>query len=287
MRRNTLLLVLSGILSMFLFSCQTVEEAQAVETITRLPLLDIHEETHMKGQFQDEIHQLSFEVKEDNSFYHLTAEVEGKILEALVSYENFSIHFNGHENMLSATEMKVLNKAAIKLAERVYNSQVDNSAGHCGNDTHEDEASAITFTEAENTLVRVLDYWSNAPEGYVFGERSIVDQFEENQRRGNDGVSCIRRGRSYSLQYDGSRGNTNVTRTAGYNGGGSYGCMGRCGGNCGRWWIPSSWTLDCFEHDECSLRYGASGGSSDPNCGDEFNEAADDWTFGVIRGCRG
>jgi len=167
----------------------------------------------------------------------------------------------------------------------------DDQNGHCGvgstAQTQQTGPTEISFTEGENTVVRILDYWSQAPANYVYGERLVEDKIEPTQRRGNDGVSCIKKGRRYSLQYDGSRGNTNVTRTANYNGGGSYGCMGRCGGGCGRWWIPSSWTLDCFEHDECSLRYGASGGSSDSNCGDEFNEAADDWTFGVIRGCRG
>lgn len=63
--------------------------------------------------------------------------------------------------------------------------------------------------------------------------------------------------------------------------------MGRCGPGCGRSWIPSGWAKDCMDHDQCSHKNYSSGGGSDPNCGDEYNEAIDDWTFSVIRGCNG
>jgi hypothetical protein len=39
--------------------------------------------------------------------------------------------------------------------------------------------------------------------------------------------------------------------------------------------------------DVCSFRYGASGGSSDPNCGDEYNNAYDDFMNFGWYGCGG
>ncbi|MCI4668478.1 MAG: hypothetical protein MRZ79_10085 [Bacteroidia bacterium] len=290
MKLSTLLaLPILGMLFAFQ-SCQVTSETET-EVVLKPRLLEVNLPEHIKGTFSNSEHSVNYEVVLEKEIYHLTAMIDGKVLEAMVSYEDFSIDFDGHSNTLTAEQMLTLNGAAVKIGESIYDSQPDHSQYSCNDGSHsqqnESDASEFVISEAENTLVRILDYWSNAPAGYVYGERQVTADPGPTERRGNDGVSCIKRGRSYALQYDGSRGNTNVTRTAGYNGGGSYGCMGRCGGNCGRWWIPSSWTLDCFEHDECSLSYGASGGSSDRNCGDEFNEAADDWTFGVIRGCSG
>ncbi len=104
----------------------------------------------------------------------------------------------------------------------------------------------------------------------------------------NEGITCIYKGTNVTATYDlGNNGTVrNRTVKVNSNGGGSYGCMGRCGGGCG-WGAPSSYTKDCMDHDKCSLDTGASGGSSDSNCGDEFDHAADDWTWGVWRGCRG
>lgn len=55
----------------------------------------------------------------------------------------------------------------------------------------------------------------------------------------------------------------------------SYDCQGRCGASCGTS-VCSNWAADCLKHDVCSWYYGSSGGASDPNCGDEYNNAVDD-----------
>jgi hypothetical protein len=60
-----------------------------------------------------------------------------------------------------------------------------------------------------------------------------------------------------------------------------YSCMGRCGAGCSG--IGGGWTKDCLDHDTCSLKYKASGGASDPNCGNEYNEASDD----IFASCTG
>ncbi len=64
-------------------------------------------------------------------------------------------------------------------------------------------------------------------------------------------------------------------------GSGNYACMGRCGAGCSG--FGGGWTLDCLEHDACSHDLCASGGGSDPNCGDEYNHASSD----IFSSCSG
>ncbi|MEM6831923.1 MAG: hypothetical protein AAF551_15540, partial [Bacteroidota bacterium] len=102
-----------------------------------------------------------------------------------------------------------------------------------------------------------------------------------------EGITCIRRNTFVNAEYDDARGVHSDRVRVGSKARQGYDCMGRCGANCGRWWIPSAWTKDCMDHDQCSNVNNSSGGVADGNCGDEFTQAADDYVFGVIRGCRG
>ena len=104
----------------------------------------------------------------------------------------------------------------------------------------------------------------------------------------NEGITCISKGSTVTAVYDkGSSGTvvrTNIKVGNSYKGGS---CMGRCGASCG-WGAPSAWAKDCLDHDICIVdQNGVNGGATDTNCGDEFRHAADDYTFGVLRGCRG
>lgn len=104
----------------------------------------------------------------------------------------------------------------------------------------------------------------------------------------NEGITCISKGSTVTATYDkGTNGtiiNKNIKVGNSYKGGN---CMGRCGGSCG-WGAPSAWTKDCLDHDICIVdQNGQNGLANDKNCGDEFKHAADDYTFGVLRGCRG
>jgi hypothetical protein len=62
--------------------------------------------------------------------------------------------------------------------------------------------------------------------------------------------------------------------------------MGRCGIDCG-WGAASAWTQDCLDHDACSYQQKAKNQRRDLDCGDEFDQAADDWIMGVLVGCDG
>lgn len=104
----------------------------------------------------------------------------------------------------------------------------------------------------------------------------------------DEGITCISKGTTVTAEYDkGTSGTlikTNIKVGTSYKGGS---CMGRCGGACG-WGAPSAWTKDCLDHDICIVdQNGQNDLATDPNCGDEFRHAADDYTFGVLRGCSG
>lgn len=118
-----------------------------------------------------------------------------------------------------------------------------------------------------------------------FHRKLIMVDGPVSQANGDEGSKCIKRGSTYSAFYDNSNGagtTKNVTCNSNLGssacGGGDYSCMGKCAAGCGFGW---AWTLDCLEHDICSHDLCASGGSSDPNCGDEYNDASGDfWAFG-------
>jgi hypothetical protein len=169
---------------------------------------------------------------------------------------------DGHSAVLSEAERKALAQAA------------------------QDYAKQQNITESspleQKTLYLAFDYLSQAPDNYVFPTRNFNSTHLK-----NEGITCIKKGSTVTAQW-----NTQLSSyvaeniVVGVNWPNSYGCMGRCGADCG-WGAPSSWTKDCLDHDACSYRNNASGGSSDPNCGDEFDEAADDWLGGVWWGCNG
>jgi len=130
---------------------------------------------------------------------------------------------------------------------------------------------------------KILDYLSYAPSNYAFES----NRYDKQLALKNEGISCIKKNTIVKAEWNTAAVSyVSENILVGTNWPSGYGCMGRCGSDCGGW-LPSSWTKDCMDHDACSYRNSASGGASDPNCGDEFNEAADDWTFGVITGCRG
>ena len=105
----------------------------------------------------------------------------------------------------------------------------------------------------------------------------------------DEGITCLNKGSNVTAVYDkGSNGtviSTNIKVGNNYGGGK---CMGRCGGGCDKWWAASAWAKDCLDHDICIVdQNGKNDLANDANCGDEFVHAADDYVFGVLRGCSG
>lgn len=57
----------------------------------------------------------------------------------------------------------------------------------------------------------------------------------------------------------------------------SSGCYGRCGPGCGNSTRCGRYGLDCADHDYCCQAHGGCLDPNDPECGDEFKEASDDF----------
>lgn len=60
-------------------------------------------------------------------------------------------------------------------------------------------------------------------------------------------------------------------------------CLGRCGPTCNSWDLEAF--KDCFDHDLCLSHAGGSVLLSNPNCGNEFNSAADDYVVSYGWSC--
>ncbi|AXT59102.1 hypothetical protein D1816_01640 [Aquimarina sp. AD10] len=202
--------------------------------------------------------------------FNVSLVINKKEIQASVNFEDESISINGYDNILTEQEKD----HTLLLGKTIADYLLDTKEGD--------------ISMAEYTLLSFLEYWSKSPKNYQYSKRKVTTPLNTtNLKSRNEGITCIKKNSYVNAEYDDSRGNHRDRVKVGSKPRANYGCMGRCGGDCGRWWIPSAWTKDCMDHDQCSNVNNASGGGSDRNCGDEFNEAADDYIFGVIRGCRG
>lgn len=232
--------------------------------------LEVYTDTKVSGSTAYNGTSLSYISKQTGEgTFEVQVAIGNHLLEATVNYNNEQMDLDGHGALLSNDEKDVLLTAGRDIFTYVNKTE--------GNVNY-----------AEFSLVRLMEYWSKAPTNFIYNRRSIAPQITTNAqgRLGNEGVTCIRKNTYVTAEYDDSRGRQSDRVRVGSKARSGYGCMGRCGGDCG-WGAPSAWTKDCMDHDQCSNVNFSSGGSGDSNCGDEFNEAADDWLFGVIRGCRG
>lgn len=202
--------------------------------------------------------------------FNISLKIDKTLIEATINYENESILINGYDNILTETQKGALLTTGKVIADYIL-------------ETKEGEISMTAYA-----LLSMVEYIGKSPVNYIYSKRNIKSAKNiTNLKSRNEGITCIRKNSYVNAEYDDSRGTHKDRVKVGSKARKNYGCMGRCGSDCGRWWIPSAWTKDCMDHDQCSNINNASGGSRDKNCGDEFNEAADDYIFGVIRGCRG
>lgn len=260
---------------LFLTSCSDKENYNCLE-ISQYPSLGLenHKTDQLSGNTTFDNHQLTYEVKDNKGDYYIKLVLDEHTLEAWVNFSSESLIHDGYGAVLTEEQKNILLDFTNQFGEAIVTN-------------NENTPTNFEIGRMEFTFLRTLEFWSQAPKGFVHNNKTAIAHVATKSIN-NDGITCIRRNNNYTLQYT-DRNNNVITkrRKAGYNGGGSYDCMGRCGASCGSWWVASAWTRDCFEHDQCSLDYNASGGGSDPNCGDEYWHAADDYVFGVIRGCRG
>ncbi|MEM6299247.1 MAG: hypothetical protein AAF740_11230 [Bacteroidota bacterium] len=269
--------LLLAALPILLTSCFEQQEEVVTQEINNTAGIEIYKPSHIEGEFAvngTKIHYRAKADPNDLTEVQLAFQVGDKNIESIINYNTEYLLLDGHDQVLTQDEKDGLIAAALEVGD--YINQAANA----------EEANVL---HPEYALVRMMQYLGNAPTNHVFKKLEFAGLDAPEARHGNEGITCVKKGRTVRAEYDkgtnGQRYNEAVRVNSKPRSG--YGCMGRCGADCGRWWIPSSWTKDCMDHDQCSNVFRASGGSGDSNCGDEFNEAADDWALGVARGCWG
>ncbi|WP_299902809.1 hypothetical protein [uncultured Aquimarina sp.] len=233
--------------------------------------IEIQNEDMLSGKLDTNNSTIEYSVKAISELeFKVSISIDKRNIDALIDFSKEKMSIDGHDNNFSEPQKEAL----LNTGKIISDYLLDSKKGE--------------ISMAEYTLLTLMEYWGKSPVGYIYAKRSIQSPSNSmNLKSRNEGITCIRKNTYVTAEYDDSSGNHRDRVKVGSKPKRNYGCMGRCGADCGRWWIPSAWTKDCMDHDQCSNVNNASGGSSDRNCGDEFNEAADDYVFGVIRGCRG
>ncbi len=262
------LALLSGLV---ITSCDFNEKSEFVQK---------HDQSGISGETVINNTQINFSVEAvSKTKSSIKVIVDGNILELSVDPIEEIYVAEGYNAVLTDEQKEALLALSMDLSEYI-------------NDT--DESANIH----ELALITILEYWSQAPKDYVYSTLSFgIQTFPDGPRAGissNEGITCIKKGATIKAQYDDRRGDHSDLVVVGSTGkrydgttNSNYGCMGRCGAGCGNSSVPSSWTKDCMDHDQCGVKNNSSGGAFDSNCGDEYTEAADDWSFGVAWGCNG
>lgn len=260
-----LLSTLIGLL-FFCYSCENSDDRQNSERIG----LEIQQENLFSGKTVINDHSLSYSVlSEEELSYVATLQIDDFTLEAKVKYDDETIDFDANKVVLSISQKEAL----LALGEEI--------SGYLFYDK-----STSDFTMAEYTLLRLLEYWAKSPHGYTYQKMKVKPKSQKSRLKSrNEGITCIRKNTVVNADYDDDRGN--ISEPILVNG---ERCIGRCGSGCGSvFTIASAWTKDCLDHDRCGRVNGGNANSNpfDRECGDEYFEAADDYLFGVIRGCSG
>lgn len=262
MKKHVKLLAFGAFLSLLLVGCnnETNQEADAIG-------LEVQEEYVFSGKMTIDGHDVVYNVVADNDLdYTTTLQIDDITLEAKVQYDTQSIDFDGKDAVLTIAQKETLLNVGKEISGYLFRDESFND-----------------FTMAEFTLLRLLEYWAKSPSGYPHSKMSIKSNTASALKSSDEGITCIKKNTYVTAEYDDDSGN--VSESILVNG---SDCIGRCGSGCGSWFSWSSaWTKDCLDHDRCGR---VNGGSTDPfdsECGDEYNEAADDYLFGVIRGCSG
>jgi hypothetical protein len=155
-----------------------------------------------------------------------------------------------------------------------------------------DEYPEITETLAGKVLYRHADHLAEAPVGFTMDRlevdmaklapSEVVDRADADGC-GGDGSTCLwgDRGYDYAVFDQGDDGYCTWWWVP-------YGeytsnCSGRCGAGCN--WFDDDYTWDCLDHDRCVDWYGGDVWSGNPNCGDEFWDASDDYAATYLAWC--
>jgi len=231
--------------------------------------LEEQQENSFSGKTTINGHKLTYQVKAVNELnFSNVVKIDDITLNASVAFDDQSIDFDGNNAVLSLDQKETLLDLGYEISEYVFKDK-----------------SVEEFTMTEFTLLRLLEYWAKSPSGYPHKKRKVNSNIASDQtlKSRDEGISCIRKNTYVTAEYDDNRGD--ISESILVNG---EDCIGRCGAGCGSIFsLASAWTKDCLDHDRCGRINGGSTNPFDSQCGDEYAEAADDYLFGVIRGCSG
>ncbi len=249
----------------------------AAESVETHPLeLRSADATHTSGTYTVRDAVIEFDAQAADTHVLITAQVDGKQFDVDADVVGGVYSVNGHNEILTDPERLALRGMSSALAEYLG-------------------ANPTGLTQGQQLLISLTGYWAEAPVGYVHARHTMtMDVPGRSNALGNDGIKCVRKNSWYTVTYDAGASGAVSTESVMANAnwgtggnGGNYACMGRCGAGCSGTSIYGRWTQDCLEHDVCSYRYNASGGSSDGNCGDEYDNAFDDFVNVGWYGCGG
>lgn len=249
---------------LFLISCDPSNDENSAESVG----IAIQESNVLKGKKMINKHQISYEVTEiSDAVFTAKISVDQYTLSTSVDYTSENISLDGDKAVLSNDQKESLLILGDELSAYIFK-----------------DGSVNDFTMIEYTLLRLLEYSAKSPNGYSYQKIEIKGNLINGIKGSNEGVTCIRKNTYVTAVYDDASGRQYRDRKL-VNG---NRCLGRCGSGCpGIFTIASAWTKDCLDHDQCGRVLGGSTNPFDSDCGDEYAQAADDYLFGVIRGCRG
>ena len=145
--------------------------------------------------------------------------------------------------------------------------------------------------------MRQLVHLAEAPVGHTFGaiavelaDVGLEDRVEQvsSDKCGGNGVKCLPGTSGWrNAFYDKYNSGTCLADYRKY---GNSWCAGRCGAGCPKnnWWeliSDDDYTRDCFDHDWCTVHFNEDNGSGATHCGDEYDEAVDDYAATVVDYC--
>jgi len=220
--------------------------------------------------------------------------VNGAPIEHEFDYAAQTVKIDGHGVKLEADDVQVLRTFYPMIEKALYE-----------NETAQRDASSrdLTLPRAQDALQRLATMYSEAPVGAVLGQRTVTAPKEsaaapEQRRSIVPGQAAVQAGtlQGEACQADGGDGITNLSnpcsaerwRDAYHDADHCYwstyeaygenqaSCQGRCGAGCGWLGGRGAWTVDCHDHDMCETFH-------DANCGDEWDEAANDYLLGINR----
>jgi hypothetical protein len=280
--KRVLLIALSAVSSTAFIACgsgvigesegASIDEGSGDQSSTIAFAIKENTPSRLSGTLRTVDGLLTFTALTENAKTTVSLVVNGKSFDAVFDGSGTSV--DGHDAVLTTADRAMMSTFIDQFALRL---------------------SGATAADRDASLNRLALYLSVSPDGHIHRNVTVsvdstpsqlaASEMAAASGAGDEGTTCVTVGKTVTAVYS-DRSNVvhqeNIvvgSNLKPLNGGsGDYSCMGKCGVGCKDYWfIKVGYTKDCLDHDTCSRRYSASGGSSDPNCGDEYRAASGDF----------